>query len=191
MKKLLNIKEVRENPENPRFIIDSKFKKLVESIKSFPEMLEKRPIVVDENMVVLGGNMRLKACKAAGIFEVWVDIAKDWTEEQKKEFIVKDNIGFGQWDWDILANEWNTEELQSWGLDLPTFDKEVDYSLLDDFDISDELEDLTNGVKKAIQIPFNLEHYEEAQELYKFWREQGAYVGGFFLEKLRDEKNKL
>jgi len=191
MKKLLNIKEVRENPENPRFIIDSKFKKLVESIKSFPEMLEKRPIVVDENMVVLGGNMRLKACKAAGIFEIWVDIAKDWTEEQKKEFIVKDNIGFGQWDWDILANEWNTEELQSWGLDLPTFDKEVDYSLLDDFDISDELEDLTNGVKKAIQIPFNLDDYEEAQELYKFWREQGAYVGGLFLEKLREEKNKL
>jgi hypothetical protein len=122
MKKLVNIAEVKENPNNPRFIKDSKFKKLVKSIKAFPEMLEKRPIVVDENMIVLGGNMRLKACKSAGLFEVWVDIAQGWTEEQKAEFIVKDNVGFGEWDWDILANEWNTEILNDWGLDLPVFD---------------------------------------------------------------------
>ena len=81
-------------------------------------MLEKRPIVVDENMVVLGGNMRLKACKAAGVFEVWVDIAEGWTEAQKREFIVKDNIGFGEWDWDILANQWDNSELGEWGLDV-------------------------------------------------------------------------
>jgi ParB-like chromosome segregation protein Spo0J len=191
MKKQVNIAAVKENPDNPRFIKDAKFKKLVKSIKGFPEMLEKRPIVVDEDMVVLGGNMRLKACKSAGLFEVWVDIAEGWTENQKREFIVKDNVGFGEWDWDILANEWNTEQLGDWGLDLPTFDKDVDYSILDDIDISSELEDLTNGVKKALQIPFELEHYEEAQELYKFWRDQGAYVGGLFLEKLRNEKNKL
>ena len=104
LKKLISILLVKENPDNPRFIKDSKFKKLVKSIKAFPEMLEKRPIVVDENMVVLGGNMRLKACKSAGLFEVWIDIAQGWTEEQKQEFIVKDNVGFGEWDWDILAN---------------------------------------------------------------------------------------
>ena len=119
MKKLVNIAEVKENPSNPRFIKDSKFKKLVKSIKAFPEMLEKRPIVVDEDMVVLGGNMRLKACKSAGLFEVWVDIAEGWSQEQKDEFIIKDNVGFGDWDWDILANEWDVEALDDWGLDLP------------------------------------------------------------------------
>ena len=191
MKQKVNIKEVIPNEKNPRYIRDPKFNKLVKSIQSFPEMLEKRPIVVDENMIVLGGNMRLNACKKAGLTEVWIDVAEGWTQEQKNEFIIKDNVGFGEWDWEILANEWDTQELSDWGIDLPTFDKEVDYGLLDEFDVSDELEDLTNGVKKAIQIPFQLEHYEEAQELYKFWREQGAYVGGLFLEKLRDEKNKL
>lgn len=188
---LVSIKKLKPNENNPRFIRDDKFKKLVKSINEFPEMLKLRPIVVNSDMVVLGGNMRLKACTEAGLKEVWILKADELTEAQQREFIVKDNVGFGQWDWDIIANQWDTEELQCWGLDLPTFDKEVDYSLLDDFDISEELEDLTNGVKKAIQIPFNLEHYEEAQELYKFWREQGAYVGGFFLEKLKDEKNKL
>ena len=103
MVKKVNISEVKENPENPRYIKDSKFKKLVKSIKEFPEMLEKRPIVVDENMVVLGGNMRLKACKSAGLFEVWIDKAVGWTEQQKREFVVKDNVGFGEWDWDILT----------------------------------------------------------------------------------------
>jgi ParB-like chromosome segregation protein Spo0J len=126
MKKLVNIAKVKENPSNPRFIKDSKFKKLVQSIKAFPEMLEKRPIVVDEDMVVLGGNMRLKACKSAGLFEVWVDIAEGWSQEQKDEFIIKDNVGFGEWDWDILANEWNTEILSDWGLDLPVFEMPLD-----------------------------------------------------------------
>ena len=96
MRKLVNIASIKENPDNPRFIKDSKFKKLVKSIKAFPEMLEKRPIVVDEDMVVLGGNMRLKACKSAGLFEVWVDIAEGWTQDQKDEFIIKDNVGFGE-----------------------------------------------------------------------------------------------
>jgi ParB-like chromosome segregation protein Spo0J len=123
---LVNIAKVKENPSNPRFIKDSKFKKLVQSIKAFPEMLEKRPIVVDEDMVVLGGNMRLKACKSAGLFEVWVDMAEGWSQEQKDEFIIKDNVGFGEWDWDILANEWNTEILSDWGLDLPVFEMPLD-----------------------------------------------------------------
>ena len=122
MKKLVNIASVKENLKNPRFIKDAKFKKLVKSIKSFPEMLEKRPIVVDEDMIVLGGNMRLNACKSAGLFEVWIDIATGWSEEQKKEFIIKDNVGFGEWDWDILANEWNVSQIVEWGLDLPIYD---------------------------------------------------------------------
>tara|TARA_R100001460_G_scaffold44151_2_gene80758 strand:- start:7560 stop:8708 length:1149 start_codon:yes stop_codon:yes gene_type:complete len=123
MIKKVNIKEVKENPNNPRYVVDSKFKKLVKSIKDFPEMLEKRPIIVDENMIVLGGNMRLKACKSAGLFEVYIHQAIGWSEEQKKQFIIKDNVGFGDWDWDILANEWDVVQLNEWGLSfLPEFD---------------------------------------------------------------------
>ena len=122
MIKTVNIKEVKSNPDNPRFIKDHKFKKLVQSLKDFPEMLEKRPMVVDENMVVLGGNMRLKACSAAGFDKVHIVIAKGWSEEQKRQFIIKDNAGFGAWDWEVLANEWNTEELEAWGIDIIGFD---------------------------------------------------------------------
>jgi len=118
MKRKVNIATIKPNPDNPRFISKSKFKKLVKSIKAFPEMLEKRPIVVDENMVVLGGNMRLKACKSAGLFQVWIDTAIGWSDEKKKEFIIKDNVGFGEWDWDVVANEWNPNELDDWGLDV-------------------------------------------------------------------------
>jgi hypothetical protein len=117
----LPINQVKANPNNPRIIKDDKFKKLVQSIKEFPEMLELRPIVVNEDMVVLGGNMRLKACKEAGLDKVPVIKASNLTEEQQKEFIIKDNVGFGEWDWNDLANNWETEKLQEWGLDIPGF----------------------------------------------------------------------
>ena len=132
----VKISEVKTNPKNPRLIKDDKFKKLVKSIQEFPQMLELRPIVVDENNIVLGGNMRLKACKEAGLKEVFVVKADNLTEQQKDEFIVKDNVGFGEWDWDILANEWDTDKLEDWGLDLP-----IDLSVTeleaeeDDFDV--------------------------------------------------------
>jgi hypothetical protein len=122
-KELVKIGEVHENPNNPRTIKGDKFKKLVQSIKDFPDMLEKRPIVVDENNIVLGGNMRLKACKQAGLSEIWIDRAENWTEEQKQEFIIKDNVGFGEWDWDVLANEWDVEKLDEWGLEVPSIDE--------------------------------------------------------------------
>jgi len=115
----VKITEINGNKSNPRIIKDDKFKKLVQSIKDFPQMLEIRPIVVDEENVVLGGNMRLKACKEAGLKEVFIIRANDLTEEQKQEFIIKDNVGFGEWDWDQLANEWDTDKLEDWGLDLP------------------------------------------------------------------------
>ena len=191
MKEKVNIASVIPNENNPRYIRDPKFKKLVKSIKEFPEMLEKRPIVVDENMVVLGGNMRLEALKAAGVFEVWIDKAEGWTEQQKREFIVKDNVGYGEWDWDIIANDWNAEQIADWGLDVWQPEEEVDYSLLEEEDFSSELDDLTNGVKKAIQIEFEAEHYEQAAELVKFWRSEGAYIGGMIMEYLKSEKDKL
>jgi len=123
MIKKVKITEVISNPNNPRLIKDDKFKKLVKSILDFPDMLNVRPIVVNQDMVVLGGNMRLKAIKEAGIKEINVDIV-DWNEQQQKEFIVKDNVGYGEWDWDDLANNWDAEELTDWGLDIPNFDSD-------------------------------------------------------------------
>ena len=130
----IDIKLVKENTNNPRYISASKFKKLVNSIKGFPEMLDKRPIVVDENMIVLGGNMRLRACKAAGLKEIPISIAKNWSEERKKEFIIKDNIGYGEWEWDIIANDYDLEVLENWGLDVP-----IDVQI-DDLEDDDEIE---------------------------------------------------
>jgi ParB-like chromosome segregation protein Spo0J len=123
MIKKVKITEVIANPNNPRLIKDEKFKKLVKSIQDFPDMLNVRPIVVNKDMVVLGGNMRLKAIKEAGIKEINVDIV-DWNEQQQKEFIVKDNVGYGEWDWNDLANNWDAEELTDWGLDIPNFNTE-------------------------------------------------------------------
>ena len=117
--KRVPISQVIPNPTNPRIIKDDKFKKLVKSIEEFPQMLELRPIVVDSNMVVLGGNMRLKACLAAGLKEVPIIVADQLTAAQKGEFIIKDNVGFGEWDWDVLANEWDVEKLVDWGMDIP------------------------------------------------------------------------
>jgi ParB-like chromosome segregation protein Spo0J len=118
---LIAISKVKANPNNPRIIKDEKFKKLVKSIQEFPQMLEIRPIVVNEEMIVLGGNMRLKACQEAGLKEVHIIKASELTEEQQKEFIIKDNVGFGEWDWNDLANNWDSDKLEEWGLDIPGF----------------------------------------------------------------------
>jgi len=120
----VKISEVKSNPNNPRIIKDDKFQKLVKSIKEFPEMLNIRPIVVNSDMVVLGGNMRLKACKEAGLKEVAIIKAEDLTEDQQKQFIIKDNVGFGEWDWEDLANNWDAEQLTDWGLDIQNFNTE-------------------------------------------------------------------
>jgi hypothetical protein len=188
------ITNVKMNPNNPRVIKDDKFKKLVKSIKDFPEMLEVRPIVVDDDMVVLGGNMRLKACLEAGLKEVAIIKFENLSEDKKKEFIVKDNVGYGEWDWDIINNEWEVEELEEWGLDVIEMDVDVDYSALgsseDDEEFNKNLEEMKNGLRKAIQIEYEQQHYEEASELVKYWREKGLYIGMFLMEKLKEEKSK-
>ena len=115
--KVVKINDIKSNPNNPRIIKDSKFKKLVESIKAFPEMANVRPIVVNTDMIVLGGNMRLKAMKEAGWKEAPIQIV-EWDEQKQKEFVIKDNVGFGEWDWDDLANNWDEEELNDWALDV-------------------------------------------------------------------------
>ena len=137
----IKISEVKTNPNNPRIIKDEKFKKLVQSIKDFPKMLELRPIVVNDDMIVLGGNMRLKACKEVGTKEVWVVKASDLTEEEQRQFIIKDNVGFGEWDWDMLANDWDAAELEAWGLDVDFSEEEDNTQAEDDgFEEPDEVE---------------------------------------------------
>jgi 16S rRNA G966 N2-methylase RsmD len=131
------INTVKANPNNPRIIKDDKFAKLVKSINEFPQMLNLRPIVVNDDMVVLGGNMRLKACKEAGLKEIPIIKASELTEQQQKEFIVKDNVGYGEWDWNDLANNWDANQLQDWGLDIPGFDAEVIEAQEDDFAVPD------------------------------------------------------
>jgi len=133
----VKISLIKSNPNNPRIIKDEKFKKLVESIKTFPKMLELRPIVVNDDMIVLGGNMRLKACKEAGMKTVPTIKASDLTEEEQREFIIKDNVGFGEWDWDMIANEWDVEQVGEWGLDVPVFDGVELDAVEDDFDVPD------------------------------------------------------
>ena len=133
----VKISGIKANSKNPRIIKDDKFKKLVQSIREFPEMLEKRPLVcftdIDGKYVVLGGNMRLKAAQEVGLKELPIVLADDWTQEQRDEFLIKDNVGFGEWNWDQLANEWDADKLDEWGLDVPNFDTEVLEAEEDDF----------------------------------------------------------
>ena len=123
------IGRLKSNPSNPRVLRDEKFAKLVQSIRDFPDMLNKRPIVAvtdGDKFMVPGGNMRLRACQELKMKEVPVILADEWTEEQRREFIIKDNVGFGEWDWDQLANEWDAGELADWGLDVPKVVPEAD-----------------------------------------------------------------
>jgi ParB-like chromosome segregation protein Spo0J len=191
----MKLSQLKANPKNPRIIRDDKFKKLVASIEGFPEMMEKRPMVcvtdVDGKLYPLGGNMRLRAIQELGMKEIpdsWVTLADDWTQEKRAEFTIKDNASFGEWNYDDLANEWDAEQLSDWGVDVPRFADDPDYSILDGEDTAQQLEDMANGVKKAIQIEFEAEHYDEAYELVKYWREQGGYVGGMIMEFLKKAK---
>jgi hypothetical protein len=119
--KLVKIEDLKENPENPRVIKDDKFRKLVKSIKEFPKMLEIRPIVVNDDMIGLGGNQRLKACREAGLKEVPVISISNLNDQEQKEFIIKDNLSYGEWDWNVLMEGWNNEALQDWGMDTLDF----------------------------------------------------------------------
>ena len=184
---LVKISKVKPNETNPRLIKDSKFNRLVESVKEFPEMLKLRPIVVNKDMVVLGGNMRLKACKEAGLKEVYILKADNLTEEQQKEFIVKDNVGFGEWDWDILANQWDNVQLKEWGMDVWQPEEDVDYSILEDLDLDETIVDKEAGVKRAIMIEFNPKHYDQANELITQARKDGKDVGLIVLNAFRDD----
>lgn len=143
---LVKITKIKSNPNNPRVIKDGKFEKLVKSIKEFPKMLEIRPIVVNDDWIVLGGNMRLKACKEAGLSELPVIKASDLSEEEQKQFIIKDNVGFGEWDWDMLGADWDLEELDDWGLDVNFSAIKEESAEEDDYEIPDQVHtDIVEG----------------------------------------------
>jgi hypothetical protein len=167
----MKITEIKSNPNNPRLIKDHKFKQLVKSIQDFPQMLELRPIVIDENNMVLGGNMRLKACLEAGLTDVPVIHANNLTEEKKKEFIVKDNVGYGEWDWSELANNWEVDLIQEWGLDIPNFINEP---------LNDELIGEEKNNPPTMKITFdNVEHLQEAENDIRELIDR-KYKGAFF-----------
>ena len=136
----MKLSAIKQNPNNPRSINKDKFNKLVKSIEEFPRMLELRPIVLNKDNIVLGGNMRLKACKQIGLSEVPVVYADDLTEEEQRQFIIKDNVGFGDWDWELLANEWDVSDLNDWGLDLPDMDVQVLEAEEDKYEEPDNLQ---------------------------------------------------
>jgi hypothetical protein len=124
----MKLKDIKPNPNNPRVLRDDKFQKLKQSITEFPKMLSLRPMVIDENNVVLGGNMRLRALQELGFTDIedaWVKRSSDLTEDEKKRFIIADNVAFGEWDWDTLANDWEVVDLEAWGLEIPFYDEEV------------------------------------------------------------------
>jgi hypothetical protein len=165
---MIKLTQIKPNPNNPRLIKDDKFKKLVKSLEEFPEMMEKRPIVcvtdVDGKIYPLGGNMRLKAIKELNYKEIpdtWVTMADEWTEEKRREFVVKDNVGFGEWDWDQLA-EWDSEQLEDWGLELPIFK-----------DDDTELRDLSNTIDNLYRIEIVCKDEEHQENSYNKLIEEG------------------
>ena len=169
------ISAIKANSKNPRVIKDDKFKKLVQSIREFPQMLEKRPLVcftdVDGKYVVLGGNMRLKASQEIGLKELPIVLADDWTQEQRDEFLIKDNVGFGEWNWDDLANEWDAGKLDKWGLDVPNFDTEP---------FGDDL--IGDEKNKPATMKITFENVEQLQEAENDIREliDRKYKGAYF-----------
>ena len=161
--RLVPIGQVRLNPNNPRGIKDEKYRALVKSIRDFPEMLTLRPIVVNADFVVLGGNMRLRACEEAGLSHVWVVVADELTPEQQREFIIKDNLSFGYWDDELIANEWDVDELREWGMSLPGLDDVPDYSEKNEEVDSSHFED-----KMTIKLEYTeAEYYQVKEQLSK------------------------
>ena len=167
------ISQIRIDPNNPRSLNKEKFKKLKLSVKEFPEMLEVRPLVVAEG-VVIGGNMRLLAMKDLGFREVSVIDVTEWTQEKRDQFMIKDNLSFGDWDYDLLANEWNIDDLTDWGMDL--WDTEVE-----------EMQTEEDTFLKGIKIDFIMDDYDTANELIEALKKSDTYIGAIVLDALRKE----
>ncbi len=185
----VKLSEIKSNPNNPRIIKDDKFKKLVKSIQEFPKMLEIRPIVVNKDMIVLGGNMRLKASKEAGLKEVFIVKADDLTEDEQKQFIIKDNVGFGEWDWEMLANEWDDDLLEQWGLDLPLDAKIDDLEDGESLDFEQSVQLIPPKEYILIMADPNSEEWEELKNILKLKMvRRGGYKEGSSFDAISLER---
>ena len=185
---IVKIDKIKINPANPRIIKNYKYKKLLKSIIEFPEMLFLRPIVVNSEMIVIGGNQRYRACQEAGLKDVPIIMATEFNKMQISRFMITDNVSFGDWDFDILANNWDSELIDAAGLDLWQQPDETDYGKPDDIQLDNS--DTSEGTKKTIKIEFEPEHYDETKELIDYWVKKQLYIGGFIMEKLKEEKYK-
>lgn len=196
----LNKGQVEGLPKNPRLIKDHRYAKLKQSIEDSPEMLSLRELIVypyEGKFIVIAGNMRLSALKDLKFTDAPCKILPMETPIEKlKEYAIKDNVSFGENDWDVINAEWDTEQLEEWGQEIEDWDdqEEEDYGDLDPEDKNDlaaQANQMQQGVKKAIMIEFEQDDYQEAFDLIKFWREREAYVGAMIIEYLKDEKNKI
>ncbi len=192
--KVVNLKKIKPNPKNPRVIRDHKFKQLVQSVKDLPEMLEVREIIVDENNVILGGNMRYKACLEAGVKEAKIVVFSGLTDDEKDEFVIRDNANYGQWDWDKLANNFDENKLSDWGLNVWKPDEhtawEDDEEECNDGDELDVLPVLDKSEpdkskKKVIQIEFQIGDYDEAYGLVTYLRSKGEDISELLINAMR------
>ena len=175
----VKIGNVKSNPNNPRVIKDDNFRKLVNSIKEFPKMLKIRPIVVNDDMIVLGGNMRLKACKEAGLKEVPIIKASDLTEDEQRQFIIKDNVSGGEWDWDMLTSDWDTEKLEEWGLEVPIEDKIDELEEGEEIEIEQSLQVIPKKEYVIIMADEDSSEWDELRTIFKCKtvRQGGCKVG--------------
>ena len=184
---LVKLSEVKLNPNNPRLIKDDKFKKLVQSIKDFPEMLNIRPIVVNQDMIILGGNMRYKACKEAGLKEIPV-IITDLTEDKQREFLIKDNTSGGEWDFEMLANEWDAEQLDAWGLDVPISLESKDNNAEDIVEAEQSVQLIPGKEYLLIVFDNDIEFEEAKKELQLKMVRRGGYKEGSDFDSLSLER---
>ena len=193
----VKINEIFSNPVNPRTIEKNKFKKLCNSIKEFPEMLKLRPIVVNSDMSILGGNMRYKACQEIGLKEVYIIKAENFTDDQIQQFIIKDNVGFGEWDWDVLANTWDVEKLNDWGLEVPSIEEFTGVEE-QEIEFSEYLDEAHNYVVLlfdsdvdwlSAQTHFNIKSVHSMRANGKPWSKGIGRVldGAEYLKSIKDE----
>ena len=195
----MKITELKANPNNPRIIKDDKFKKLVKSLSEFPEMMEKRPMVcvtdADGKLFPLGGNMRLRALqelKYKEIPDTWIMLADEWTEEKRREFTIKDNVGFGEWDWDELANTWDEEQLNDWGLDVPglnNFDKndlfDIELPFYEPSEIKPNTSELANIDKTKILVK-KINELNIDDDLKEILNIRASFFTDFNFQKIAD-----
>lgn len=181
------LKDLKPHPKNPRQFTEKGLKDLENSINSIGFM---QPININQDCTILSGHGRTLKLKEMGETEVDVYVPdRMLTPKQEEEVLVRANANTaGKWDWDLLANNFEIEEINEWGLEVPDVENMPDLSILDDNDNNDKLNELADGVKKAIMIEFEPDHYQEAYDLIKYWREKDLYIGKYLIDKLKQEK---